>query len=333
MSKQTLYYGGQAVIEGVMIRGPHSVVVACRRPDGEIAVRRETLGGVYTGLLRRIPFVRGVIVLWETLALGMRSLIYSSNVALGEEENEISPIAVIGMGLAALVVVAAIFFAGPVLLTSWLEGRIDSSVVVVAAIFFAGPVLLTSWLEGRIDSSVVVVVIEGLIRLAILVAYIGLIGLVPDIRRVYAYHGAEHKSIHALEAGDPLEPPAVQRHPTAHVRCGTSFLLTIVVVSVVLFAALGSQELWMRVASRVVLIPVIAAIAYELIRLGGRFYGNPMARVLMWPNLALQKLTTRQPDDSQVEVALRALREVMAAEGVQPAEAEGATATTQPQEG
>ena len=307
MSKQTLYYGGQAVIEGVMIRGPHSVAVACRRPDGEIAVRRETLSGVYTGLVRRIPFVRGVIVLWETMALGMRSLIFSSNVALGEEENEISPIAVIGMGLAAL--------------------------VVVAAIFFAGPVLLTSWLEGRIDSTVVVVVIEGLIRLAILVAYIGLIGLVPDIRRVYAYHGAEHKSIHALEAGDPLEPTAVQRHPTAHVRCGTSFLLTIVVVSVVLFAALGSQELWMRVASRVVLIPVIAAIAYELIRLGGRFYGNPVARVLMWPNLALQKLTTRQPDDSQVEVALRALSEVMALEGIQPADAVESTATTQGLEG
>ena len=307
MSKQTLYYGGQAVIEGVMIRGPHSVAVACRRPDGEIAVRRETLSGVYTGLVRRIPFVRGVIVLWETMALGMRSLIFSSNVALGEEENEVSPKAVLGMGLAAL--------------------------VVVAAIFFAGPVLLTSWLEGRIDSSLVVVVIEGLIRLAILVAYIGLIGLVPDIRRVYAYHGAEHKSIHALEAGDPLEPTAVQRHPTAHVRCGTSFLLTIVVVSVVLFAALGSQELWMRVASRVVLIPVIAAIAYELIRLGGRFYGNPVARVLMWPNLALQKLTTRQPDDSQVEVALRALSEVMALEGIQPADAVESTATTQGLEG
>ena len=307
MSNRNLYYGGQAVIEGVMIRGPHSVAVACRRPDGEIAVRRETLSGVYTGLVRRIPFVRGVIVLWETMALGMRSLIFSSNVALGEEENEVSPKAVLGMGLAAL--------------------------VVVAAIFFAGPVLLTSWLEGRIDSTVVVVVIEGLIRLAILVAYIGLIGLVPDIRRVYAYHGAEHKSIHALEAGDPLEPTAVQRHPTAHVRCGTSFLLTIVVVSVVLFAALGSQELWMRVASRVVLIPVIAAIAYELIRLGGRFYGNPVARVLMWPNLALQKLTTRQPDDSQVEVALRALSEVMALEGIQPADAVESTATTQGLEG
>jgi uncharacterized protein YqhQ len=307
MSNRNLYYGGQAVIEGVMIRGPNSVAVACRRPDGEIAVRREPLGAVYTGPLRRIPFLRGVIVLWETLALGMRSLIFSSNVALGEEENEISPMAVIGMGLTAL--------------------------VLVAVIFFAGPVLLTDWLEGRIDSSVIVVVIEGLIRLAILVAYIGLIGLIPDIRRVYAYHGAEHKSIHALEAGDPLEATSVQCHPTAHVRCGTSFLLTVVVVSVVVFAALGSQELWMRVLSRVALIPVIAAFAYELIRLGGRFYNNPVARVLMWPNLALQALTTRQPDDSQVEVALRALDEVMAQEGMKTSEAAQGAATTQPLEG
>ncbi len=304
MSNGNLYYGGQAVIEGVMIRGPHSVAVACRRPDGEIAVRRETLGAVYTGTLRRIPFLRGVIVLWETLALGMRSLIFSSNVALGEEENEISPMAVLGMGLAAL--------------------------ALVAVLFFAGPVLLTNWLEGRVGSSVIVVVIEGLIRLAILIAYIGLIGLIPDIRRVYAYHGAEHKSIHALEAGDPLEPPSVQRHPTAHVRCGTSFLLTIVVVSVVVFAALGSQELWLRVVSRIVLIPFIAAFAYELIRLGGRLYNNPIARVLMWPNLALQALTTREPDDSQVEVALRALHEVMAQEGVETSATVEGAATTQP---
>jgi uncharacterized protein YqhQ len=289
MSEQTQHYGGQAVIEGVMIRGPHSVAVACRRPDGDIVVRREALGGAYTGLLRRIPFLRGVIVLWETLALGMRSLLFSSNVALGEEEKEISPAAVISMGLMAL--------------------------ALVAVLFFAGPVLLTGWLEDRIGSSTVVVIIEGLVRLAILLAYLGLIALVPDIRRVYAYHGAEHKSIHALEAGDPLEPRSVQRHPTAHVRCGTSFLLTVVVVSVVVFAALGSPNLWLRIASRVVLIPVIAALAYELIRLGGRFYENRVARVLMWPNLALQALTTRQPDDSQVEVALRALREVMVQEG------------------
>ncbi|HLB26937.1 MAG TPA: DUF1385 domain-containing protein [Dehalococcoidia bacterium] len=290
MAEQTLYYGGQALIEGVMIRGPSNVAVACRRPDGEIAVRREALGGVYTGAVRRIPLLRGVIVLWETLALGMRALLFSSNVAMGEEEKEISPLSVIGMGLTAL--------------------------LLVAVLFFAGPVLLAGWLEDIIDSSLLVVVIEGLIRLAILLAYVGFIGLIPDIKRVYAYHGAEHKSIHALEAGDPLEPASVQRHPTAHVRCGTSFLLTVVVVSVVVFAALGSPDLWLRVVSRIALIPVIAALAYELIRLGGRFYANPLARVLMWPNLALQTLTTRQPDDAQVEVALRALREVMEAEGV-----------------
>src|SRR3990170_2549990 len=239
MAEQTLYYGGQALIEGVMIRGPHNVVVACRRPDGEIAVRREALSGLYSGALRRIPFLRGVIVLWETLALGMRALLFSSNVAMGEEEKEISPLSVIGMGLTAL----------------------------------------------------------------------------------------------ALEAGDPLEPPSVQRHPTAHVRCGTSFLLTVVVVSVVVFAALGSPELWLRVVSRIALIPVIASLAYELIRLGGRFYTNPVARVFMWPNLALQTLTTRQPDDAQVEVALRALREVMEAEGVSaPEGGADAAVTTQPSE-
>lgn len=289
MANQPVYYGGQAVIEGVMIRGPHSVAVACRRPDGEIAVRREALRGVYTGILRRIPFLRGVVVLWETLVLGMRSLLFSSNVALGEDEKEVRPMSVVAMGFTAL--------------------------AIVAVLFFAGPVLLTGWLENWIGSSVVVVLIEGVVRLAMLLAYLALIGLIPDIRRVYAYHGAEHKSIHALEAGDPLEPPSVQRHPTAHVRCGTSFLLTVVVVSVVVFAALGAPDLWLRVLSRVVLIPVIAAIAYELIRLGGRFYNNPVARVLMWPNLALQALTTRQPDDEQVEVALRALREVLEAEG------------------
>jgi uncharacterized protein YqhQ len=292
MSNRNLYYGGQAVIEGVMIRGPRHATVACRRPAGDIAIRQEELRGLYTGPLRRIPLIRGAVVMWETLALGMRSLVFSSNVALGEEENEVSPLAVAGLGLTAL--------------------------AMVAAVFFVGPLLLTDWLEDTVGSHIIVVVIEGLVRLTILVGYIGLIGLIPDIRRVYAYHGAEHKSIHALEAGDPLEPASVQRHPTAHPRCGTSFLLTVVVVSVIVFAALGSPDLWLRIVSRVALIPVIAAVAYELIRLGGRFYTNPIARALMWPNLALQALTTRQPDDSQVEVALTALREVMAAEGAEP---------------
>ncbi len=291
MPQRQVYYGGQAVLEGVMIRGPRSVAVACRRPDGGIAVRTETLGGIYTGPLRRIPFLRGVVVLWETLALGMRALLFSSNVAMGEEEKEISPA---GVWMTAL-----------------------ASLVLVAALFFAGPVLLTRWLDNVIESDVVVVLIEGLVRLAVLVGYIGLIGLLPDIRRVYAYHGAEHKSIHALEAGDPLEPPSVQRHPTAHVRCGTSFLLTVVVISVILFVAIGTPDLWLRVVSRVVLIPVIAALAYEFIRLGAAFASHPIVRALMWPNLALQALTTRQPDDGQVEVALRALREVLSAEGAE----------------
>jgi uncharacterized protein YqhQ len=136
----------------------------------------------------------------------------------------------------------------------------------------------------------------------------------PDIRRVYEYHGAEHKSIHAYEAGDPLEPAQVQRHPTAHVRCGTSFLLTVVVVSIFVFAAVGNPDLWLRVVSRIVLIPVIASVAYEVIRLGGAFESNPITKVLMWPNLALQAITTKPPDDAQVEVAIRALKEVLAAE-------------------
>ncbi len=289
MAQRPIYYGGQAVLEGVMIRGPHSMAVACRRPDGQIVIRSQRLGGVYTGVLRRIPLVRGIIVMWETLALGMRSLVFSSNVAMGEEEKEISPGAI------------------------W--GTVLVSLVLVAALFFAGPLLLTGWLDDRVGSGTVVVLIEGLIRLALVVGYVGLIGLLPDIRRVYAYHGAEHKSIHALEHGDELVPARVQRYSTAHVRCGTSFLLTVVVVSVLVFAALGSPDWWWRVLSRIVLIPVIAAISYEVIRLGGAFESSRIVRVLMWPNLALQALTTRQPDEGQVEVALRALNEVLAMEG------------------
>jgi len=289
MADRRIYYGGQAVIEGVMIRGPSSMAIACRKPDGDIVVRDQPLGGVYTGPIRRIPLIRGVIVMWETLALGIRALIYSSNVAMGQEENEINSRAL------------------------WVTAF--ASLALVAVIFFAGPLLLADWLEGLVDSHLVVILIEGLIRLGVIVGYMAGIGLLPDVRRIYAYHGAEHKSIHAFENGDPLEPAAVQKYPTAHVRCGTSFLLTVVVVSVFVFAAVGDPALWLRILSRIVLIPVIAAIAYEIIRLGGAFESNPLTRALMWPNLALQSLTTRQPDDAQVEVALRALKEVLYTEG------------------
>jgi len=287
MPNKRVYYGGQAVIEGVMIRGPKTLAIACRRPDGGIATRQETLGSVYSGGLRRIPFLRGVIVLWETLALGMRALMWSSSVQLGEEEEE--P----GGSMWVMVVV---------------------SLVIVGGIFFAGPLILADLLHGLLGNDLAVVAVEGLIRLGVIVGYVAAIGLMPDIRRVYQYHGAEHKSIHALEAGDPLEPEAVQRHPTAHVRCGTSFLLTVVVVSVFVFAAVGNPDLWLRIVSRIVLIPVIASIAYEVIRLGGAYASSPITKVLMWPNLALQSITTKPPDDDQVEVALRALKDMLAAE-------------------
>jgi uncharacterized protein YqhQ len=271
-----------------MIRGPRSVAVACRRPDGDIALRTEAIAGVHSQRLRRLPLLRGIVVLWETLALGMRALIFSSNVQLGQEGEEISRWAIWGTVLAAL--------------------------AFVAALFFVGPVLLAGWLEDALDNSTAVVVVEGLVRLALLLAYIYLIGLLPDIRRVYAYHGAEHKAINTLEAGDPLEVAGVQRHSTAHVRCGTSFLLTVVVISVVVFVALGTPDLWLRVVSRIALIPALAALAYEVIRFGGTFHHHPLVRFLMRPNLALQALTTREPDDDQVEVALRALNEAMALE-------------------
>jgi uncharacterized protein YqhQ len=290
MADARIYYGGQAVIEGVMIRGPSSMAIACRKPDGDILVRDQPLGAVYTGPLRRLPLVRGIIVMWETLALGIRALIFSSNVAMGQEDNEINS--------------RALWFTA------------FASLALIAVIFFAGPLLLADWLESLVHNHLLVVLIEGGIRLVVVVGYMAAIGLLPDVRRIYAYHGAEHKSIHALENGDPLEPRAVQRYPTAHVRCGTSFLLTVVVVSVLVFAAVGDQDLWLRVLSRIVLIPLIAAMAYELIRFGGAFESNPITRIIMWPNLALQALTTRQPEDAQVEVALAALKEVLHREGV-----------------
>ncbi len=293
MAGRRVYYGGQAVLDGVMIRGPRNMAIACRRPDGGIAVRRQALGGVYTGLPRRLPLIRGVIVMWETLALGIRALAWSSNVAMGHEEQEAGGTAV------------------------WIAAV--SSLALVAVVFFAGPLILANWLEDALGSHLLLVTVEGLIRLAAVVGYVGFIGLLPDVRRVYAYHGAEHKSIHALEHGDPLEPRYVQPYPTAHVRCGTSFLLTVVVVSIIVFAVVGDPSFWLRLASRILLIPVIAAISYELIRLGGAFESSPVTKALMWPNLALQALTTRQPDDAQVEVALRALREVLEAEGMPPA--------------
>ena len=270
-----------------MVRGPHTMAVAVRRPDGTLAVKSEALGGLYTGLLRRTPFIRGVVVLWETLALGIRALGYSARVAAGEDEDEVSG--------------------------AYVWGTVAVTFALVAAVFFVGPVLLTGWLEGALGGTGAVVV-EGLLRLGLFLAYVWAIGLVPDVRRVFAYHAAEHRAIHAYEAGRPLEVEAVRPFPNAHPRCGTGFLLVVMVIALVVFTLLGTPPLWWRVLSRVVLLPVIASLSYEAIRLGMLIEGIPLLNWLLKPNLLLQSLTTRDPDDEQIEVALAAVQGVLAAE-------------------
>jgi uncharacterized protein YqhQ len=284
---KTPYYGGQAVIEGVMVRGPHTMAVAVRRPDGTVALKSEVLGGLYTGFLRRTPLIRGVVILWETLALGIRALGYSAQVAAGEDEDEVSGAAIWGTMAVTFILVAAVFFVGPVLLTGWLEDALGGTGAVV---------------------------IEGVLRLALFLAYVWAIGLLPDIRRVFAYHAAEHRAIHAYEAGRPLEVDAVRPFPNAHPRCGTGFLLTVMVVALVVFTLLGSPPLWWRLLSRVVLLPVVASLSYEAIRLGMLIERVPLLNWLLKPNLLLQSLTTRDPEDDQIEVALAALQGVLAAE-------------------
>ncbi len=275
-------------MEGVMIRGPRHMAVAVRAPDGRIVHHAKLLTGVYTGAPRRIPVLRGVIVLYETLALGVRALTWSSQVAMGKTEEEVSQKQLIASLAVTLVFVALIFFAGPVLITSWLGRVIGNDYVEVAA--------------------------EGVLRLAMLVGYIWLIGRVGEIQRVFAYHGAEHRAIHAYEDGRELTAAAVREYPNAHPRCGTAFLLTVMVISLFVFVLLGAPPIWLRLIERIVLIPVIAALAYEVLRLGQRFGNRGMFGLIYRPNIWLQSLTTRDPDDAQIEVAIAALRHVIALE-------------------
>jgi uncharacterized protein YqhQ len=285
------HYGGQAVIEGVMMRGRHHLSVAVRRPNGQVTVVTRRLSSAYTGRLRNILFVRGVFVLVETLVLGIQTLFQSANYALGEKDEEISPV--------------------------MLWGVLAASIGFAVAIFFLAPLFITNFIDPHLDSSLVSNIVEGVIRMGIFVLYLALINLLPDIRRIFAYHGAEHKTVNAYEGEAPLEPSAVSRYSTAHVRCGTSFLFAVLVISILVFALLGQPDLWLRVISRIVLIPVIAAIGYEFTRFSARYADNRVLRVLFMPGLALQRLTTRQPTDDQLEVAISALKGVVEADAVQ----------------
>lgn len=290
-------YGGQAVMEGVMMRGSKVMAVAVRQPDGEIVLHSEDLNPrVYQGPLSRIPFLRALTSLWDVLVLGIRTLMYSADVALGEEEQ--------------------VDFQGPI---GW--GTLIFSLSLGVALFFVLPLLLVGLADRYIASSFLSNVVEGLIRLVIFLIYVWAIGLIPDIQRVFAYHGAEHKTINAYEAGAELTPAEVSRFTTAHYRCGTAFLLTVMVISILIFALLGRPPMALRILSRILLLPLVAGIAYEVIKFTSRHQQNSIVRALAAPNLALQKLTTREPDESMLEVSIAALRRVLEAESRLPAPA------------
>lgn len=278
-------------MEGVMMRGSKAMAVAVRQPDGEIMVHTEPLNPhVYTGSLSKVPFLRALTSLWDVLVLGIRTLMFSAEVALAEEEE--------------------IQFSGPI---AW--GTVAVSFALGIGLFFVGPLLLVGLVDRYIESSFVSNITEGVIRMVIFVAYIWAIGRIPDIRRVFAYHGAEHKTINAYEAGAELTPAGVAVHSTAHYRCGTAFLLSVMVISILVFSLLGRPPMGLRILSRIVLLPVVAGVAYEYIKFTNRHRENPVIRAVAAPNLALQKLTTREPDSSMLEVSIAALKRVLELEG------------------
>lgn len=287
---QLLPYGGQAVIEGVMMRGARGMAVAVRAPDAQVVVHTQPLSPLYRNRFSRVPFLRGLLGLWDALGLGYKSLTFSANVAAD----------------------GAAKFDGPM---AW--GTLVVSLAFGLGLFFLAPAGVAQLSERAFGIPAEWgSLIEGLLRLGLIVGYLWAIGLLPDIQRLFGYHGAEHKTIHAFEAGAELTPASVARFPLEHPRCGTAFLLTVVIFSVLVFALLGPLPLWARLLSRLLLIPIIAGLAYEYIRFTARHLSHPLVRLLVIPNLALQRLTTREPDDRMLEVAIAAFRAMRAQEQV-----------------
>jgi uncharacterized protein YqhQ len=292
--------GGQAVLEGVMMRGPSNWSLAVRKPDGEIAqVNREINSVMARHRFFRLPIIRGVIALGESLAIGFRALAISANYAAQEEGDDEEVSTEIGRGALIFAFAIAIGFA--------------------LLLFKVTPALVTSWLP--IETTGTFVVVEGLIRVTLFILYLVLISFLPDLRRVFQYHAAEHKAINAYEAGDELEPATVQRYSLIHPRCGTAFLLWVMVIAIFVFAFFGQPVWYWLITSRILLLPVIAGIAYELIRFAGKHTDNKFLMTLLAPGLWLQRLTTREPTLDQLEVSIRALKDVLQREGrLDPAE-------------
>jgi hypothetical protein len=286
----TFTYGGQALIEGVLMRGRDALAVALRHPDGHIVYATERLDSGFHGTRwSKWAFVRGLVVLYETLVVGTRWLVRSANVQAKEEGVELGKGSIILMLLMTLV-------AG-------------------VGIFFLLPLLIASLTTANVENGLIQHLVEGLTRVAIFLGYLVLIGRAPDIARVFQYHGAEHMTIHALEHGDPLTVTEVRKYPTAHQRCGTEFLVVVILLSIIAFSLVGRQEPLIMVGSRLLLIPVIASVGYEILRFGARHRANRFIKVLLYPGLLVQMITTKQPTDDMIEVAIVSMEQALEADG------------------
>jgi uncharacterized protein YqhQ len=296
MEDRIITYGGQAVIEGVLMRGQKGYAIAMRDPDGKIVLHKEKLANVYSSGITKIPFLRGVILLWDALGLGMRALTISANTQTGEDEKlegwplylTIALSLAIGIGL---------FFLLPAGIGGWVENLMAPQVV--------GESGAHVWVGN---------LLEGVLRLLLLIGYIWAIGFMPDIKRLFAYHGAEHKTINAFEANAELTPESVARFPIEHARCGTAFMLTLVLLSILVFTALGPLSIFWRLASRILLIPVLAGMAVEYIRWTANHLDSKFVQWMIKPNLAMQSLTTREPDHEMLEVAIQSFQMMRQAE-------------------
>ena len=288
MEDRIITYGGQAVIEGVLMRGQKAFAIAMRDPDGKIVLHEEKLANVYRSRITKTPFLRGIILLWDALGLGMRALTISANTQTGEDEK----------------------------LEGWpLYLTIGVSLTLGIGLFFLLPAGVGSLAEHLLGWNVWWNnLLEGVVRLLLLVGYIWAIGFMPDIKRLFGYHGAEHKTINAYEAGAELTPESVAKFPLEHARCGTAFMLTLVLLSILVFTALGPLPVFWRLASRILFIPVLAGIAVEYIRWTANHLDSKIVQWMIKPNLALQSLTTREPDHAMLEVAIQSFQTMRQAE-------------------
>lgn len=268
------------------MRGKRFVVAAFRQPDGQILTEHERLTGIYATRLTKLPLLRGLVVLWDSLSLGMKYLTKSANIQAGEEDEKIE---------------------GPALILT-----LAFSIGMAILLFFVLPTFITEMISRAITmTSLAANLVEGLIRLIILIGYIWAIGRSKEISRVFAYHGAEHKTINAYENSVEITVSNVKAYPLAHPRCGTSFLLTLVIFSILVFSLLGPLSFWLKILSRILFVPVIAMFAYEIIRFMGDHLDNPIIRIITSPNLLLQNLTTREPDEKMIEVAITSFEKLL----------------------